>query len=80
MHLHVFVRPKNKYEKVIYFTTIKKKYMERHIKETGRRKLELEKYSCSYWGRRDEMEKNELAIWSRLKLTVTHSFLHILLH
>lgn len=50
--------------------------MVRNVKKTGRRKLELEKYSCIYWGRGGEMEKNELAIFSRLKLTVTHSFLH----
>ena len=65
-------------KKLYILLQFKKKYG-KTCKETGRRKLELEKYSCSYWGRRDEMEKNELAIWSRLKLTVTHSFLHILL-
>lgn len=38
MHLHVFVRPKNKYEKVIYFTTIKKKIYGKTYK--GNRKKE----------------------------------------
>lgn len=42
---------KNKYERVIYFTTIKNIYMVRNVKKIERWKLELEKYSCIYWGR-----------------------------